>query len=363
MILGQLELYLQRKNYISGKKACTAFAMKTSIDSREKALAAELLKGTGLGVCDSGRLVLEALEELGELAQGRSRSELLALLRRVLRSGVEAVRAAERTVSLAEAAWASVEARADLRPTSRRDLRHFVRRILRVEGAAGLPLRGMSSAQCRRILEAAFGACRSSFVKGRAILHSVFAYGMRREWCDANPVSRIEVPVVRERPIVPLRPEEVGRLLSVCRQGRFRSMRFSLHLMLFCGVRPAEVRRLRGDDVFWEEAQVLIRPQVSKTGGGRAVPLRGMGLLRREECSIPRNWLRRWRELRRAAGFSRWVPDVCRHTFASYHAAFFRDLPGLQLEMGHRDCSLLRSRYVSPALCGEAVRFWEGVAI
>lgn len=97
--------------------------MKTSIDSREKALAAELLKGTGLGVCDSGRLVLEALEELGELAQGRSRSELLALLRRVLRSGVEAVRAAERTVSLAEAAWASVEARANLRPTLSNDSR------------------------------------------------------------------------------------------------------------------------------------------------------------------------------------------------------------------------------------------------
>ena len=31
------------------------------------------------------------------------------------------------------------------------------------------------------------------------------------------------------------------------------------------------------------------------------------------------------------------MPDVCRYTFASYHAAFFRNLPELQLEMGHRD--------------------------
>lgn len=35
-------------------------------------------------------------------------------------------------------------------------------------------------------------------------------------------------------------------------------------------------------------------------------------------------------------GFSRRVPDVLRHTFAGYHAAWFRDL------------SLLRTRYISP---------------
>ena len=157
-------------------------------------MAEELLKGTGLGVCDSVRLVLEALEELGELAQGCSRSELLSLLRRVFRSGVEAVRAAERTVSLAEAAWASVEARADLRPTSRRDLRHFVRRILRVEGAAGLPLRGVSSAECRRILEAAFGACRSSFVKGRRFYTVSLRMG-----CAVSGVMRIRCLVLRCR--------------------------------------------------------------------------------------------------------------------------------------------------------------------
>ena len=42
--------------------------------------------------------------------------------------------------------------------------------------------------------------------------------------------------------------------------------------------------------------------------------------------------------------------DVCRHTFASYHAAYLRNLPELQLEMGHRDASLLMTRYMAPAL-------------
>ena len=62
---------------------------------------------------------------------------------------------------------------------------------------------------------------------------------------------------------------------------------------------------------------------------------------------------------RRAAGFRHWVPDVCRHTFATYHAAMFRNLPELQLEMGHRDTSLLRSRYMVPSSRKDAELFWK----
>ncbi len=64
---------------------------------------------------------------------------------------------------------------------------------------------------------------------------------------------------------------------------------------------------------------------------------------------IPGNRENRWSRLRRAAGFApgQWVPDVCRHTFASYHAAYFQDLGALQLEMGHRSAHLLLSRYLN----------------
>ena len=102
----------------------------------------------------------------------------------------------------------------------------------------------------------------------------------------------------------------------------------------------------------------IIRPQTSKTGGGRAVPLRGSTMLAPHLCVIPRNWHRRWRRLRQQAGFTHWVPDRCRHTFASYHASHFRNLPALQLEMGHSDLHLLRSRYMRPVSAGDARQFW-----
>ena len=149
---------------------------------KQNHIAKSLLAGTGVSENDAARLTLEAIETLGELATGTSRPELVTLLRRVIQAGVAAVKAAEHTVSLSVAAWASVEARKDLRPTTRRDLRH-------------------------------------------------------------------------------------------------------------------------------------------------------------------------------------WVPDVCRHTFATHHAAMFRNLPELQLEMGHRDTSLLRSRYMVPARRKDAASFWQSAGL
>ncbi len=77
----------------------------------------------------------------------------------------------------------------------------------------------------------------------------------------------------------------------------------------------------------------------------------------------PKGWVRRWRLLREAAGFSSWVPDVLRHSYASYHVKRYQDLGQLQLAMGHRDCRLLLTRYVN--LRGisraDARVFWKGV--
>ena len=317
---------------------------------------------TGETICrkDAERLMLECIERLGERCSGLARRDVINLLRQVIELGVDALAAQERTCTLEDAGWASIEARGDCRSTTLRDLRYYLRRMLKLSGVAQLPLRAMSTAQCRDILQRAFGHSKSSYVKGRAVLSSIFSYGIRQEWCDANPVSRIEVPRVVEKPIAPLTPDEVERLKETACRPEFRDMRFSLSLMLYGGIRPTEVSRLQAGDISWEECQIIIRPHTSKTGGGRAVPLRGMlGISQSERC-IPRDWRRKWRALRRAAGFTHWQPDVCRHTFATYHAAMYRNLPELQLEMGHRDTSLLRSRYMIPTSRKAAELFWKG---
>ncbi len=321
--------------------------------TREELAALELLRSTGAPLLEAAQVACAAMRAAGgKMARAM---QCIALSK-------EEIRRQKHTVPLAEAVWSSIEARGNLRPTSRRDLRNYARRILRVEGAGELPLRAMKAADCRRILASAFGGSKSSYVKGRAILSSVFSHGIRQEWCDSNPVRHIAVPKVTEKAICPLTPHEVERLHAAAERPEHRAMRFSLRLMLYGGIRPTEVSRLRAEDIRWEQGEVIIRPATSKTGGGRAVPLRGMRGLCKADRHIPRNWQRRWQALRRAAGFRRgaWVPDVCRHTFASYHAAYFRNLAQLQLEMGHRDLSLLRTRYICPLSCARKQNIFQG---
>lgn len=325
---------------------------------QEKTIARGLLKDSVLNSADAARLILEMQEMLGSFTQKLSRRELLLLMRKVVKSGVNVLENEERTVPLATAAWASVESKgAYLRPVSLRDLRYYVRRLLSAKGAGELNLRNMSSADCRRILMEAFGMKKSAYVKARAILHGIFAYGIRREWCDSNPVARIEVPRVQENTIEPLTIEEVERLRNAALNS---DMRLSLYLMLYSGIRPTEVSRLRISDICWKEQLVIIRPNTSKTGGGRVVPLRGCQNLPLNQRVIPRDWYRRWHALRQKAGFTNWRPDACRHTFASYHAAFYKNLPVLQLEMGHGNLDLLRARYMRPVIFSSAQRFWQG---
>ncbi len=319
----------------------------------------KLLEGQVLGRLDAERLVLESIERLGARTEGLGKVEMISLLRRVIEEGIKVVENSERSCTLEEAGWASIAAREGCRRTTRRDLRYHLRRMLKQDGVGKIALRSMSTAQCRDLLQKTYGKSKSSYVKGRAVLHSIFAYGIRQEWCDANPVARIEVPKVQETPKEPLPLEDVERLQETAEQEEHRDMKLSLKLMLYGGIRPTEVSRLSEKDFCWQEGVVIIRSHNSKTGGGRVVPLRGICNLKPQEKHIPRNWQQRWRALRRAAGFTHWVPDVCRHTFATYHAAHFRNLPELQLEMGHRDLSLLRTRYMSPAHRVEARRFWE----
>ncbi len=341
-----------------------------------KTQAEGLLAQLALTSTDAARLVLEAVEEMPELreavAQGRDAG--MRALRRVLREGIAAVREKEQTVSFEHAAAESLAWRekAGRRATTLRDLRYFIRRLLRVPGLAERPLRSIGTSECRQVLERAFAESAHSYRKGRAILHSIFAYGLRQGWCALNPVSPIEVPTIEEKEILPLSVPACRSLLHVAKAEPLRDCLPAIGLMLFAGVRPGEVARLSWADVHCEERVLVIAMRHSKTGGARRVELCPplARLLRRLRPAgggalCPPQWLRKWRRLRQEAGLAtaerRWVPDVLRHTFASYHALTHRNLPALQLQLGHRDSRLLLTRYLNlaPLRRRDINSFWQ----
>ena len=67
--------------------------------------------------------------------------------------------------------------------------------------------------------------------------------------------------------------------------------------------------------------------------------------------------------MRQSAGRNRLTrpcpQDICRHSFASYHAAMYRNLHELQLQMGHRSTDLLRTRYLDIPKQEQAKNYWH----
>ncbi len=248
-----------------------------------------------------------------------------------------------------------LESKQHLRPDSIRDIRCIGNRLLRTSPEFGKRnFSELSVSECEEWLNAAFHT-NHQFNKARTMLHGLFEFALRREWCDKNPIKRIERKKVIEKEILPLKLSETKRLIKTA-QRESPNCAVAAALLVYTGIRPREVRRLTWRDIDTEEKTITVRSQCSKTGGVRQVeipPVLNRLLIAhssefKEGKICPTDWQRRWRKIRDNSGFrGRWVQDVLRHTYASFHAKHYADLPRLQLNMGHRDLSLLRSRYVN----------------
>ena len=318
--------------------------MNTTLNS-----AMEILDGSGISVLDSARYIRNILD--AKPAGGKLTDAQFIL--KVIEIGVRHMRAKEMTLSDGFALY--LKSKQHLRPDSIRDIRCIGNRLLRTKPELGKRnFSELSVSECEEWLNAAFHT-NPQFNKARTMLHGLFEFALRREWCDKNPIKRIERKKVIEKEILPLKLSETKRIMKTA---KLESPECAVvaALLVYTGIRPREVRRLTWRDIDTEEKTITVRSQCSKTGGVRQVeipPVLNRVLIAhsrelKEEKICPTDWQRRWRKIRDNSGFrGRWVQDVLRHTYASFHAKNYADLPRLQLNMGHRDLSLLRSRYVN----------------
>lgn len=320
---------------------------------RDTDVAIYLLEDSGVKPSEAARLILEGMDELRN--SGGTPAERFQILKHCLREGLRAHRESGSDTSFGEAVRLTLEGKAGQSPRTVQDFRQCMNRLMgSVDGLRDMRLGQMDTRQCTEILETGFPSPTRRH-KARACLSVLFQTGVRQGWCKDNPVKGTQAPRIREKTIVPLRPDEIEKLLRISWRKEHRACRPALALMLYAGIRPQEVTRLTYACIDTEAAELTVPPRHSKTGGGRCIPLcpnlRAMleeaGPHAPEQPICPPNWINRWRELRRDAGFTEWQQDVLRHTFASYFAKAYRDLPTLQLYMGHRDVNLLLTRYVN----------------
>lgn len=336
-----------------------------------------LLENSGITLLDAARIAKNILDAF---PKGSSISPI-QFCSKIVETGKQHIRSVEMPLAAGFALY--LEAKRDLRPDSIRDIRYLGNRLIKSNPKlAERNFSEFSAADCEEWLSKTFithsqfkrsaneispqakdpkgttahkvSACQ--FNKARTMLHGLFEFALRREWCGRNPVKLVERKKVVEKEISPLSLAQIKTLLKTANAPKHKECLPALGLLMFAGVRPREARRLTWGDIDLAENSITIRSVCSKTGGVRHVEI--CPNLRRilaaeirppaDKKICPKNWQSKWREIRQKSGFKgTWVQDVLRHTYASYHAKRFRDLPRLQLNMGHRDLSLLRSRYVN----------------
>lgn len=312
--------------------------------------AKRILTGTDVSVLDAARIAKNILDaKPNNLALTD-----LQFCAKVVAMGLQHIRTKEMTFADGFALY--LKSKQHLRPDSVRDIRCIGNRLLRTSPElARRNFSELSVSECEKWLSQTFST-PSQFNKARTMLHGLFEFALRREWCDKNPVKLIERRRIIEKEISPLSFPQIKNLIKTAKMPKHKECLPAIGLLMFAGVRPREVYRLTWKDIDLEENSITIHSLCSKTGGVRQVEicsslkrlLAPFANGQKNERVCPKNWQKRWRDIRNDSGFKNvWVQDILRHTYASYHAKRFKDLPRLQLNMGHYDLSLLRSRYVN----------------
>lgn len=201
----------------------------------------------------------------------------------------------------------------------------------------------------------------------RASVHSLFAYGVKVGACLANPAAGIDSrKVVRGVPSI-LTATQLSALLTACADDA--EMQAYVAVSAFGGLRPAELGRLRWQDVKLARGFIEVGAKSAKTSRRRLVPV----------CDSLRQWLmpiaktagpvmpltahhfwKRFDSVREQAGLAEsWEGNELRHSYASYRLAETQDAAKVALEMGNSP-TVLMQHYRELATPDEAAT-WFGM--
>ena len=115
------------------------------------------------------------------------------------------------------------------------------------------------------------------------------------------------------------------------------------------------------------EKFIRVLPETSKTGAGRLVDISdnlALWLAKYYKPSgqvapPPVTFIRYRREVMRKANVKRWIPDVARHSFATYHFAKWGNQDDLQKQMGHAGKAyVLTAHYRGLVTKAEGEKYW-----
>jgi integrase len=218
------------------------------------------------------------------------------------------------------------------------------------------------------------------FNSARACLRPAFNYALLRGYCIANPFDRIPAKRHRKPPAEILTVAQAKKVMSSCLDYRenknlrqhyrvdCRDCLAAFALMLFAGIRPAEVARLRWAQIRLEDRELFVEARQSKTQKSTRFITIQENLLKwlekvpkrsRKGLIVPSNWARKYKVVRFVSGIGKLQPDILRHSFGSYHLQAFGDVNQTRASMGHTVSDTLFAHYRAAVNRKDAEAFWQ----
>ncbi len=382
-----------RWNDASGKESVKVFGTPEEAESHAAMISkARALHGRAAAVNAEEIAALSLWREYvaGELTAGHDAPSL----RDALRSTIERLREGSKTPALEDLQNQFIDAKEREAVSARHlaamkyGLKRFVSYFDKCEPSGSVATEDVERAMTSMRMS---GLSPQSVKNLRAIAHNLFQWGLERNLVKQNPVTRAKAPKVTQGEVGTITASQLKGLLLTALRIQPRAVP-ALALWAFCGVRRAELNRLRFDDIDSGRAELRISAKVAKTGVARFVPVPAALLVWLEAAKtagvapvgklvpggmkknpdgqlIPddsehksEGQLTRWlREIRTEAGLTDWPSNALRHSFASHAAAMYDDFSKVAAWLGHaRDPRLLVTRY-RHAVAKDAGEAWFAV--
>lgn len=259
------------------------------------------------------------------------------------------------TVSALLAEFAELKAR-DWRPKTARNFREVQNKVTAAIGS--LLLSELTPPILQKWL-AGFTAKQVVFMV--RTINPAFSYAVRQGMIPFSPFERVEMPKVQQKNSIDIfTPAEASKLMQTAPE----DCKAAFACLLFAGVRPTELTRLKWENV--REGFIFITSDVAKTAQIRNIEIEPnlaawLYMYKRapEENICPTNWSRKSQAARAEAGLSG-RQDTARHSYATYHLQKYKDKGQLEANMGHMSGSaMLMRHYRAASTPAEAAAYWS----
>jgi len=337
----------RERRYFDTQKAANQFSKQQRIRLENYGTASTLLPP---GKIEEAQAAFERLKPLG--------ASLLVAVDHYLQWRRER----EATVTFKELFEKFMVSKADLSEPYRVALRYTLPRFASLHGRFACEI---EPDEIEDSLAGMTPSVRNAFLRN---LRAAFNFGIKRGWCDKNPIVRLEMAATKPRRQI-LTNDEVRAVLNAAAQTDLEVLPYFL-FCVFAGIRPKEVERLSWDNVSLGEKHIEIPEEHSKTQTRRVVQIEPVldrwikyfgqrGGERKGSIAVTLNFRKRVRAVRKRAGLDRWPQDAPRRTYASCWLAVFSNVDRLNYLMGHTSPAMLYKHYHRAVAQKQARGFWK----